>query len=437
LADGTYSLRVQVEGTGQSDVTNVDINRVLNPQGNDTTGPFVTATLDERIRNVLAFPERSALLNGIASPGAEGVDLYYSTSGPKESPQWSRCGFVGLPGGAATAPQPYEGYCILPGDDPASQVTGVAAVAWDCSAPSPNCANPNPSPIANTGQNYPPRSSSTGAPGAGEAKRVFGCDTTPCMSLQPFDWQTNTGECQKYVAIIGDEMGKPVSGVNVDVTLSGPGDGAHFCSEVEDASPMRAPERDGEYQDSIQTVTKDPYGPDTHHTEGETNADGRFVFGVLSDQADFQTIFSTTENSYMSINAWLDGDGDDLHSDGEQRDGSSMHWLLPGRCTIVGTEDGDLLVGTVGDDKICGLGGDDTVFAEEGVDVILGGDGNDELWGDEGSDQVAGEAGDDIVYGGPGKDKLNGGEGANSCPDYRASKDGKLKSCDVPAKQPP
>jgi peptidoglycan/xylan/chitin deacetylase (PgdA/CDA1 family) len=52
----------------------------------------------------------------------------------------------------------------------------------------------------------------------------------------------------------------------------------------------------------------------------------------------------------------------------------------PLRCTIVGTDQDDVLVGTAGDDIVCGL---------DGADTITGGAGNDVLSGGPGSDTVA------------------------------------------------
>lgn len=49
----------------------------------------------------------------------------------------------------------------------------------------------------------------------------------------------------------------------------------------------------------------------------------------------------------------------------------------PLRCTIVGTEQDDVLVGTAGDDVVCGLGGADSITGGPGNDVLSGGAGSD------------------------------------------------------------
>jgi len=91
-----------------------------------------------------------------------------------------------------------------------------------------------------------------------------------------------------------------------------------------------------------------------------------------------------------------------------------------GGCTIIGTEDDDVLRGTVRDDWICALGGNDVVRGLGDDDRIEGGDGDDVLYGDagndrvdggRGADQLFGDAGNDTIEGGPGADLLNGGDG--------------------------
>ena len=89
-------------------------------------------------------------------------------------------------------------------------------------------------------------------------------------------------------------------------------------------------------------------------------------------------------------------------------------------CTIVGTDDDDVLFGTNGDDVICGLGGNDTIDGRGGNDTILGGPGNDtisgswgddDIWGGPGNDTISGSWGDDDIWGGPGDDTISGNNG--------------------------
>ena len=87
-------------------------------------------------------------------------------------------------------------------------------------------------------------------------------------------------------------------------------------------------------------------------------------------------------------------------------------------CTIVGTDDDDVLFGTNGDDVICGLagndiidgrGGNDTIFGGPGDDTISGSWGHDTIWAGPGNDTLNGNSGEDSLHGGPGHDTASGG----------------------------
>jgi Ca2+-binding RTX toxin-like protein len=78
-------------------------------------------------------------------------------------------------------------------------------------------------------------------------------------------------------------------------------------------------------------------------------------------------------------------------------------------CTIVGTDDNDVLRGTDGADVICGLHGDDAIVGLGGDDAIFGGRGNDRIDGGPGEDHVSGDRGADLVTGGDGVDDVEGG----------------------------
>jgi uncharacterized repeat protein (TIGR01451 family) len=85
-------------------------------------------------------------------------------------------------------------------------------------------------------------------------------------------------------------------------------------------------------------------------------------------------------------------------------------------CTIVGTNNPDVIIGTEGNDVICGLWGRDHIYGMGGDDVLLGdwnsdwlygGEGNDMLWGKAGRDHLFGEAGNDVLKGGYNNDILD------------------------------
>lgn len=91
---------------------------------------------------------------------------------------------------------------------------------------------------------------------------------------------------------------------------------------------------------------------------------------------------------------------------------------LPGspECTIVGTNNGEVLTGTPQADVICANGGADRVNALGGNDVLKGGMGNDRMTDKAGKDKLLGQGGrdtlntkdrkrGDILKGGGGKDR--------------------------------
>ncbi|MEX0992234.1 MAG: calcium-binding protein [Actinomycetota bacterium] len=65
-------------------------------------------------------------------------------------------------------------------------------------------------------------------------------------------------------------------------------------------------------------------------------------------------------------------------------------------CTVIGTNQADMLSGADGD-VVCGLGGDDVLSGGPGSQELRGGKGDDTLRADEGADTLVGEAGSDIA----------------------------------------
>ncbi len=85
-------------------------------------------------------------------------------------------------------------------------------------------------------------------------------------------------------------------------------------------------------------------------------------------------------------------------------------------CTIVGTNNGEVLTGTPQADVICALGGADRVNGLGGNDVMQGGKGNDRINDKSGKDKLLGQGGrdqlnardgnrGDLLKGGGGKDR--------------------------------
>jgi extracellular elastinolytic metalloproteinase len=85
--------------------------------------------------------------------------------------------------------------------------------------------------------------------------------------------------------------------------------------------------------------------------------------------------------------------------------------VVPGACTIRGTEARDILRGTAGDDIICALGGNDLIYGLAGNDVIKSGTGNDRAFGGSGRDRIYGGLGNDYIAAGAGDDRVRANEG--------------------------
>jgi Ca2+-binding RTX toxin-like protein len=76
-------------------------------------------------------------------------------------------------------------------------------------------------------------------------------------------------------------------------------------------------------------------------------------------------------------------------------------------CTIIGTNDGEVLTGTLGRDVICARGGADRANGLGSKDIIRGGPGNDHLVDKAGRDTLNAKDGErgDVLVGGPRRDR--------------------------------
>lgn len=399
VPDGSYTVTVRTERGFDS--RPLVVQRSDTPP-DDTTPPLEWATLTSPSNGApLGFVDGETNLGGTASPRADGVYFFYTAARFTEKPNWEECGFRLFSGVRTTNQSNFnDGKCKLQGIDRASRVTGVAVVPWNCEVETTGCAAPTPPPV---GGSVPvPRS---GAPGAGDTLAVTGCEGNPCIVLAPGEWSADKGTCAPFT-VMATQRDLAASNFIVGVEFQGPTDGSRFCDP-------EAGGDDDEWSASPEFVDADPFGPDVHRITGTTRK-GEFTFGVRSDVSNFTSIYSTAEAAASVVTAWLD-DGDLEFEEGERSASANVHWQLPDRCTVIGTDRSDVLTGTVHNDKICGLNGADEVFAQEGNDVILGGDGDDKLFGDEGRDKLYGEAGDDVLVGGGGADFLDGGDGFDIC----------------------
>ena len=410
VADGSYVLRARVAGTNQQQDRTVTVNRTTVDAMDQADE---TAEMSQPVDAATAtFLNRGTPVQGTGSAGAERVDFYYTKTAARDrrdSAQWIACGSDTLDGTGAD-PQPFSGTCTLTGLDQPGSVTGIAVASVDC--------NPAGCQVGLTRE-------------SGDAHRVFGVEAEPLLSISPTAATRVINTCAKFTLTVTDQTGQPISAANIDVHALGPQDTTNFCSPS-GASPRRAPDQGVHVpREEDEAVHSDPDGPDLVHTEGETNPNGRFVFGVRS---------AAVNNT--SLDLWFDTTDNDVKSDDENSAHAEIQWVNPGACTIRGTSGNDRLTGTAGPDKICGLGGDDEIVGGSGNDNILGGRGRDDIRGNRGADRVdggdardvirggadrdvllgrlagdtiTGGASDDKLYGHQGNDNLNGGRGRDDC----------------------
>jgi hypothetical protein len=410
VADGDYTLRAHIAGTTVSTDIPITVN---NEEGMDPRDvPDTTVELTKPLNAQLtSFLRRATPVEGIASAGTEGLHVYYTkapANAPLASGDWIQCRFLQLDG-TGSAPQPFQTSCPLQGADQATQVTGIAAVTFDCAEPLPGAGCDAATDALPTGRN-------PGTIDSGDAHRVFGFDANPLIGLTPPENENSTNNCAKFVMQVTDETGQALPGENVDVHAAGPGDSPSFCNPGDgSATPRRAPDQGGHsavsgHADQGAHVSD---GSDIQHVEGETNSEGRFVFGVVADAS-----------GDTAISAWLDRTDDDVQGGDEPVDSSLMHWVSGTNCTQIGTARGDVLTGTSGADRLCGRGGDDVLKGKGGNDVLLsgrgndvvrGGGGNDSINASRGKDRLFGDSGNDNLKGAAGRDRLNGGAGSDTC----------------------
>ncbi|MFN2586488.1 MAG: hypothetical protein ABR613_00010 [Actinomycetota bacterium] len=131
--------------------------------------------------------------------------------------------------------------------------------------------------------------------------------------LSPASATAATGSCASF-EILARRGGSPFNNANVDIHISGPDPSVTFC-DVQGGGSRRAPESGGHIADAHEDGTR--------HAEGETDAAGRFVFGVTSASPG-----STT------LQVWLESTEDDVLAGGEPSKAGSITWQPPGERSI-------------------------------------------------------------------------------------------------------
>ena len=130
--------------------------------------------------------------------------------------------------------------------------------------------------------------------------------------LTPASTNGTNGSCVAF-EILARRGGGPFNNANVDIHLQGPDPAVSFC-DVSGGGTRRPPESGGHIGDAHEDGTR--------HGEGETDAAGKFVFGVTSASS------GTTQ-----LQVWVDSAEDDVPS-GEPTDTASVTWQPAGERTI-------------------------------------------------------------------------------------------------------
>ena len=142
VPDAAYTLRAQVTGTTRFKDQAITVNNAgtpTNPQDEPSETLELTRPLDAQ---TAPFTDRKTKVEGVVSNGTDGVDIFYTKVGSKDTPQsanWISCGFA-RPG----ADRRFTADCTLQGSDQAGQVTGIAAITYDCAEDQSGECDPTP-----------------------------------------------------------------------------------------------------------------------------------------------------------------------------------------------------------------------------------------------------------------------------------------------------
>ena len=129
------------------------------------------------------------------------------------------------------------------------------------------------------------------------------------LFIDPSSTTATVGDCLRVEAIVRLD-GSADPGINVDVHASGPDETISFCTPPGETAG-RPPDQGSHVGDADDS--------DTRHVEGETDAAGRFVFGVTA-----------ANQGTTSLDVWIDSNLDDLQDIGETARRADVSWTLSG-----------------------------------------------------------------------------------------------------------
>lgn len=298
-----YSSGVQVEGGSDSQAVTVrnsvlaqsDTVEITHPSNGGGLGFFTPKGAPPR-----------ALVDVRASEGTPQVRVLVTTAPPGTEPTWVQCG-SGTPSGEVARVR-----CTLPEDVQPNAVTALAAVA---------------------NQTPPPGAPQATADDAGDAHRVSPYVATPAhVSVEPSSIRAEVSTCRELTATVLDQLGRPISGANVDIHATGPSDqlqfatggnamdfqppdagphsneNAHPCAELDPARQQGETNRIGQHDEKHIESRSNIANPGT-------NNQGNYVFALFSD----------VQGGTNAV-VWADANDDDVRQATEASGGAQIGW---------------------------------------------------------------------------------------------------------------
>lgn len=311
LADGNYLVAALLYSNG--DQVDEGIDRQAVSVRNGTLGQVETAEIvaPGNGGSLGFFTPKGlrprALVDVATSDGARQVRVLVTKTRPGGEPEWVQCGT------GTVSSQSARVRCTLPEGTEPAQVTAVAAVA---------------------NQTPPPGPAQVPADDSGDAHRVTVYNAVPTrVSIDPEATRAEISTCSpEFRATVTDQLGRPLSAVNVDVHAVGPTDQLQFAAGG-NAMQFQAPDKGPHSSEPTHRCTElDAEGRqgetnriganDEKHIESRsdvtnpgTNNQGAFIFRLYSD-----TVGGT------EIIAWADADDDDVQQAAEASGGARLGW---------------------------------------------------------------------------------------------------------------
>ena len=342
IPDGQYFLRAILYSGFLGPGTGTEVARDEKPVMIQSTQAAATNTVE------LSYPANAgalgfwrsgatagaAVLAGFASAGTNQVRALYSTSAPGSEPEWTQCGSSG-----ALNDNAFRVRCTLAETVSPTSVRAVAVVA-------------NRTP--------PPAGAQQSGDETGDAHRVLPYLQNPSqVTFDPPSSTTDPNKCTPIVAMIRDQSGVPVAGLNVDVHAQGPDDQLRFATQqvngINQHSPFQAPDAaHSGTEATTQCIRTDPEGRQgDHNVPG--GADQKHIestpTGGTNNSGQFKFFLHSATSGGTQITVWGDeNDDDNVNAASEASGTAQLGWgQAPPPAATVLTLDPSSATGNVGE----------------------------------------------------------------------------------------